>query len=105
MTFELGGKTVMLKGDPTLSKALVSLKSLVKTIQQEGEGMLIELCQIAAAEIAQSEEVNPAVEEVLNEFQDVFQMPPGLPHQRTHDHAVVLKEGTEPVNVRPYRYP
>ncbi|CAK7336346.1 unnamed protein product [Dovyalis caffra] len=32
MTFELGGKRVMLQGDPSLSKALVSSKSMVKTI-------------------------------------------------------------------------
>lgn len=29
----------------------------------------------------------------------------GLPTVRVRDHVIVLKEGTSPINVRPYRYP
>ncbi|XP_074377189.1 uncharacterized protein LOC141718709 [Apium graveolens] len=29
----------------------------------------------------------------------------GLPPSRTHEHSIVLKEGSDPVNVRPYHYP
>lgn len=32
-------------------------------------------------------------------------MEQGLPPIRGKEHGIVLKEGTEPVNVRPYRYP
>ncbi|GJS50287.1 putative mitochondrial protein [Tanacetum coccineum] len=32
-------------------------------------------------------------------------MPNGLPPQRDHEHSIILKEGTEPISVRPYRYP
>lgn len=29
----------------------------------------------------------------------------GLPPPRSHDHAIVLHDGTSPVKIRPYRYP
>ncbi|GJT10314.1 ty3-gypsy retrotransposon protein [Tanacetum coccineum] len=42
---------------------------------------------------------------LLSEFEDVFAIPTTLPPQRTHDHKIPLKEGTQPINIRPYRHP
>ncbi|KAI4319107.1 hypothetical protein MLD38_032748 [Melastoma candidum] len=44
------------------------------------------------------------VEKVLLDFQDVFQEPTGLPPFRGHDHSIMLKEGVQGINVRPYRH-
>jgi hypothetical protein len=41
---------------------------------------------------------------LLQEYADVFQQPSRLPPAREVDHCITLKEGTEPINVRPYRY-
>ena len=39
-------------------------------------------------------------------YQDVFQDPEELPPSRGHfDHRIPLKEGTSPINLRPYKYP
>ena len=35
----------------------------------------------------------------------MFNTPKELPPSRGHEHQIVLKEGTQPINVRPYRYP
>ena len=41
---------------------------------------------------------------ILKKFEDVFNWPERLPSQRTIEHHIHLKQGTDPVNVRPYHY-
>lgn len=31
--------------------------------------------------------------------------PRGLPPKRSHEYAIILEEGSNPVDIRPYRYP
>ncbi|KAA8522099.1 hypothetical protein F0562_012587 [Nyssa sinensis] len=47
----------------------------------------------------------PPLQQILEEFQDVFEEPKGLPLPRAHDHKIPLMEGSGPVCVKPYRYP
>lgn len=42
---------------------------------------------------------------ILKHHDHVFNMPAGLPPEREYSHAINLQEGTNPVSVRPYRYP
>jgi hypothetical protein len=42
---------------------------------------------------------------ILDMFKDLFQEPQGLPPSRPCDHRICLKEGSDPVVVRPCRYP
>jgi Reverse transcriptase (RNA-dependent DNA polymerase) len=46
----------------------------------------------------------PVIQQVLNEFSDVFQHPKELPPNRTIDHKVPLLPLAKPVNLRPCRY-
>jgi len=41
---------------------------------------------------------------LLQEYADIFAEPKAFPHHRNHDHQIILKEGTPPINVRPYGY-
>ena len=43
--------------------------------------------------------------DLLNEFSKVFEVPSGLPPIRGHEHSITLKEGSQPLCERPYRYP
>lgn len=45
------------------------------------------------------------LEKILAEFDDIFQEPTDLPLMRSCDHRICLLPGTDPVVVRPYRYP
>ncbi|KAH9763085.1 hypothetical protein KPL70_001057 [Citrus sinensis] len=44
------------------------------------------------------------MQQLLKDYEEIFQEPTKLPPSRGIDHCIPLKEGTEPVNVRPYRY-
>ncbi|XP_062093477.1 uncharacterized protein LOC133799480 [Humulus lupulus] len=59
--------------------------------------------------LSKEEDVNNGIQPaqitaVLQRFAAVFGSPQGLPPSRGREHAIVLKAGTEPVSVRPYRY-
>ncbi|KAI5432768.1 hypothetical protein KIW84_020175 [Lathyrus oleraceus] len=43
--------------------------------------------------------------DVLNGFEEVFNLPAGLPPIREHDHAIRLKDDEAIPNLKPYRYP
>jgi len=48
--------------------------------------------------------VESEMQQLLKDFKDIFQTPEQLPLIREIDHTITLKEGTGPVNVRPYMY-
>ena len=45
------------------------------------------------------------LEALLGDYADLFKETKGLPPFRSHDHAILLKSGSKPICVRPYRYP
>lgn len=48
--------------------------------------------------------IHLSMQEILQEFSDLFTKPMSLPPTRKVDHDITLKERTEPINVHPYRY-
>jgi hypothetical protein len=42
---------------------------------------------------------------MLQNYEEIFKEPQGLPPNRQRNHRIVLQAGSSPVNVRPYRYP
>ncbi|GJS66091.1 hypothetical protein Tco_0680655 [Tanacetum coccineum] len=46
-----------------------------------------------------------SLEELLQEYKDVFQVPSHLPAQKSFDHAIPLKDPSTTVRIWPYRYP
>ncbi|GKD96924.1 reverse transcriptase domain-containing protein, partial [Tanacetum coccineum] len=45
------------------------------------------------------------LQNLLEDYNDVFAIPKALPQIRSHDHRIPLKEGTPTINIRPYRHP
>ncbi|TYK14463.1 Ty3/gypsy retrotransposon protein [Cucumis melo var. makuwa] len=78
MIFLHQGKKILIKGDPSLTKARVSLKNMMKSWEESDQGFLIEFRSMEGEK--------------------------KLPPQRDIEHHIHLKQGTNPVNVRPYQY-
>lgn len=109
MKFRLGDTTVTLKGDPSLGRSKISLKAMMRTLRKEGGGFLVELNHLSGGIGDKGKDTTASsvplfLQPTIKQYQHVFQMPAGLPPLRGHEHAIRLKEGTDPVSVRPYRY-
>ncbi|KAA0046241.1 Ty3/gypsy retrotransposon protein [Cucumis melo var. makuwa] len=110
LTFSSEGKQICVKGDPSLTKSRISLKSMFKTWVDQDEGFLIECRAIQVCE--ENEQSNTGIvlpeaeslQTMLKQFEDVFDWPEKLLPRREIEHQIHLKEGTNPINVRPYRY-
>lgn len=89
MTFLHQGKKILIKGDPSLTKARVSLKNLIKTWEDFDQGFLVE-CRSMEGETTSSEDNENEIEEVLTieelvsvvlkKYEDVFTWPEKLSH-------------------------
>lgn len=105
MTFVKDGRNVTIKGDSGLSRTLVSLKSMVRSLQKE-KGFLVEMKQLDETQtMATTTETLFDIGGLLSYYEDVFNLPSGLPPRRDHEHSILLKDGTTPISVTPYRYP
>lgn len=115
MQFSMGQRRVLLHGIKEGSVRELKAVKLNKLKEENVQIAMISVHQeedetpihLAAIDIEKGEEkvVNPAISELLNEFQDVFAEPTTLPPFReNHNHKIPLLEGSNPVNQRPYRY-
>nr|GEV19578.1 Ty3/gypsy retrotransposon protein [Tanacetum cinerariifolium] len=48
---------------------------------------------------------DPTIETLLTKFQTLFEPPHTLPLPRPHDHHIPFAPNTNPINIKPYRYP
>ncbi|XP_071735106.1 uncharacterized protein [Rutidosis leptorrhynchoides] len=114
MTFKYAGIKVVLRGQKS-SATMVEGKRLsrvVNTPQIQLNAMClyvypIQLCNMELPKASPTQEVqhNPELTDLLKQYADVFAVPRSLPPKRECDHRILLIDGTQPVNVRPYRHP
>lgn len=85
----------------TMQLQKISAETLVKWVSGN------DVWAVAVVELLPEDKANPVpaeVQEVLTEFQDVFEEPQGLPPERAYDHAISTIPGAIPVNSKPYKY-
>lgn len=104
MRFKLEWKWVELRGDPSLGLTQIALQTMERILKKEKSGIMIELSQLLSGDKEGRNETPPNIQPILLRYQTIFFEPKELPPSRQRDH-ITLTEGTNPVTVRPYRYP
>ena len=105
MSFWMEKEWVTVQGKFDLHSAAVSLKSLWKALEHDGEGVLVEFGGLQREEVALPVKVSRDLEGLLSQYSHVFSEPSRLPPSRGKENNIVLEEGARPVSVRPFRYP
>ncbi|XP_021773518.1 uncharacterized protein LOC110737466 [Chenopodium quinoa] len=114
MEFKLNQKKVKLRGATNKKLKGIQADQLSKLLQRESELSMMQLVTedsdlILHSEIeegAYSQPEQDALQSLLGRFPEVFVAPAGLPPSRERfDHQIPLREGTDAINIRPYRYP
>ncbi|XP_073057376.1 uncharacterized protein [Primulina eburnea] len=104
MRFSWCEQTVILKGDPSLSRSLVSFKSIAKVSEVEFYGAVLLKWKGGEEWGAEDGGGGEAMNNMLAKYEKVFREPCGLPPNRSQNHVISIKEGCGPISVRPYRY-
>lgn len=93
------------KGDPSLARSKMSLKAMLRALKKEKEVLWVKLNHIEEQSKERKQVVAPLFLVVTVErYEQVFHFPLGLPPRRNREHSIVLKQGQDPVSVRPYYY-
>uniref|UniRef100_A0A803Q751 t-SNARE coiled-coil homology domain-containing protein n=1 Tax=Cannabis sativa TaxID=3483 RepID=A0A803Q751_CANSA len=105
MEFQVGNQCVTIKGDPSLGRNLVTLKTMYKTLLAEKNGILLELNVVTTTPTEIENECPNYLGNLLFKHEAIFSPPEELPPSRQHEHAINLQLGTTPISVRPYCHP
>ncbi|GKD11864.1 putative mitochondrial protein, partial [Tanacetum coccineum] len=80
-----------------------------KMVQPTAKLSFMVLCVYPVAELSminvQGVAQDHVITHLIDEYADVLVVPTSLPPKRSYDHKIVLKEGSMPINVRPYKHP
>jgi hypothetical protein len=106
MRFRHEGARITLRGvQPQLEQcSAVSAQNLKSLIKKGEVYQILELYNIGENTVSISEHIPAAIQQVVQEYNKLFEEPHSLPPQRKFDHQIPLIPGTTPVNCRPYRY-
>nr|GEX36698.1 retrotransposon-related protein [Tanacetum cinerariifolium] len=104
MKFNHKGRQLVLRGmNNTHVHWMQGNEGMLKQVELSSMALCVYpmlLCQMESVGSVSAE-----VEQVLTQFNEVFEVPKDLPPQRSHDHQIPLMPNTPSINVKPYRHP
>lgn len=103
MSFKHQGRQVTLQGIRSDTSVCLPVSSRQLThrekLQAVAHCLLVQ--QVLPAGV---DEIPPELQALIQEYEELFEEPKGLPPHHSFDHSIPLLPGAQPVNVRPYRY-
>ncbi|GJV92698.1 retrotransposable element Tf2 [Tanacetum coccineum] len=102
---------MVLKGDPKTTLQWIEGKHQEREVEGVPHTKLLRLSVFPNTGIQlmsmqnELQFVPKELQQVVDQYDDVFAVNKELPPQRSYDHIILLFEGTQPVNIRPYKHP
>lgn len=110
MSFWQGEKKRTITRDPRLERRVIEPEHLLKLEEMEACALVWSMEGKEGNSGKEEEgklnkEKEEDIEGILKQYPGVFREIQKLPPNRNEKHQILLKEGTDPINVRPYHYP
>ncbi|KAL4340432.1 hypothetical protein GQ457_08G019370 [Hibiscus cannabinus] len=103
LSFQKDGQQIELQGGELTPKLKMITGDKLQKITERDPDIMGEIYLLNAE--GKEFLVPDLLKPVLAEYQDVFQEPKGMPPARNHDHAIQLREGTQPTSRSPFASP
>ncbi|XP_061350311.1 uncharacterized protein LOC133295488 [Gastrolobium bilobum] len=107
MSFTHSNSTITLHGDYSISPTQISNAQLHKLVSQDSVSSYF-MC-LDSTDTTNTPKPShlppPPIQQLLTQFQDIFNTPQSLPLDRNTNHHINLIPHSKPIQVRPYRYP
>lgn len=110
LKFYLNGKFITLQGDIDNKPERAQLHHLRRMHHTGSVAQMFTLQQVDTVTTEDHwsdfpKNVDPEMATLLYTCREIFQVPQGLPPYRELYHEILLQPGSQPVKVKPYRYP
>jgi hypothetical protein len=106
MSFQKDGKPVQLYGAPKPCPQESNLHQLQRLIQTNAIDSYLHLQLLPTdTHTTEPEKAHPQIASIIDKFHTLFLLPTSLPPPRPIDHKINLPDSSNPISVRPYRYP
>ena len=107
MEFHVSEEKHFIRGDTTREVAAKSLQTIQRLMGKEVDAYFMQIVTTGDSTSTTQETArdNKELGQLLARYEAIFQTPTTLPPLRKHNHHIILGPGSNPINVRPYRYP
>jgi hypothetical protein len=105
LSFCREGKIIQLMGQPKPNPEESSVHQFKRLIATDAIDTFLQLQLLPHQSNNPPAQTNPAIQTLLDQFAALFQEPNTLPPSRKTDHQIPITHDSDPINIRPYRYP
>lgn len=108
MKFYYNDRLVQLQRDTSSKVDSITFHQFTKLQHKKEIVSYLQIREVAEKTDSPTKEFNhlpERIQQVLSQYQELFQVPASLPPKRDIDHQIHLPPRTQPVKVKNYRYP